>query len=101
MHAIFDFIIKDNVLERTFLKYPDQKKIIMTLANLSLEKCNFFDELECMCGENIKNIVPLLYSVFSNILLNNYTKQKTDASREIDKNSVENKTKKRNLNTFK
>jgi hypothetical protein len=76
MHAIFDFIINDSMLENKFLHSPDQTKIIMTLTNTSLEKCNFFDELECMCGETLKNIVPLFYSVFSNILLNNYTKTK-------------------------
>jgi hypothetical protein len=50
MHAIFDFIINDNVLENKFLYNPDQKKIIMTLTNTSLENSYLFNEFVCNFG---------------------------------------------------
>ncbi|MGH9701693.1 MAG: hypothetical protein ACRD52_19840, partial [Candidatus Acidiferrales bacterium] len=99
MCAIIEKIINDNSLESDFLKLKDQKSILCHLTLLSVDLDESLKELYswCICGKNNKDILVMLFSIFSNVLLNDYTKKKNNDA-HFEKN--ESKNKKRKLNTF-
>jgi THAP domain/Transposase protein len=99
MCAIFEKIINDNSLESDFLKLHNQKTI---LCNLTISSTSIDESLQefycsCVCGKENKNILMMLCSIFSNVLLNDYIKKKNNDAHH-EKN--ESKNKKRKLNTF-
>jgi hypothetical protein len=74
----------------------------MTMTDLSLEKNIFFfyEEQECICGIRTKTLVGKFYSIFANILLNNYTKCKINKLAG-EKAEANNQSKKRKITTYK
>jgi hypothetical protein len=95
-------IIKDFKVDNSgdTSKAKTQKAILCELTDMSLKRNNFFDckslerFSECSCADC--NMVKKLYSIFSNILLNNYVKNKNVALL-IEQNT---KCKKRKIETY-
>lgn len=103
MCAIFEKIINDISLESDFLKTIFQKTILchLTLLSVSLDESLKDFYCCCVCGKNNKNILAMLCSIFSNVLLNDYTKKKNnEAQNEKKESRAESKNKRRKLNTF-
>lgn len=102
MCGIFEKIINDPTTENYFLKTTNQKPILCDLTILSLKQHEGFDDFwaQCVCGKDNKNILIMLCSIFSNILLNNYVKNKNNKSATEKSEKAESKNKKRKLNTF-
>jgi hypothetical protein len=103
MCAIFEKIINDISLESDFLKTIFQKTILchLTLLSVSLDESLKYFYCCCVCGKNNKNILAMLCSIFSNVLLNDYTKKKNnEAQNEKKESRAESKNKRRKLNTF-
>jgi hypothetical protein len=100
MNAIFLTINNDAVLNSLFLMKTKQTKILRQLTNVSLENNNFFGlfNIDCVCGKSTKSLAELFYPIFSNILLNNYTKIRNDFSRSKE---VQSKGIKRKIKTYK
>jgi hypothetical protein len=89
-----------NAIHSLFLMKTKQTKILCQLTNVSLENNNFFGlfNIDCVCGKSTKSLAELFYPIFSNILLNNYTKIRNDFLRSKE---VQSKGKKRKIKTSK
>jgi hypothetical protein len=89
-----------NAIHSLFLMKTKQTKILCQLTNVSLENNNFFGlfNIDCVCGKSTKSLAELFYPIFSNILLNNYTKIRNDLLRSKE---VQSKGKKRKIKTYK
>lgn len=98
---IFEKIINDSATENDFLNLSNQKAILCDLALLSIKQDNSLHDFlsVCFCGKKYEDILIMLCSIFSNILLNNYVKTKNNESSA--EKSEKNKNRKRKLSTFK
>lgn len=107
MCAIFEVILNDSSLESNFLRAVDQKYILSKLTFLSIQTEYAFEEFQntCLCGKDYKKILFHLLSVFANIILNDYRKEKTNSNIESKKtdspsDSSKHLPKKRKLQTL-
>jgi hypothetical protein len=91
--------INENCAKNDFLKLINQKAIMCSLTlrsiEASIEQDNDLKEFysQCFCGSQYKNILNMLCSIFSNILLNNYVKLKNNQA-AAEKTESKNKKKK-------
>lgn len=80
MCAIFDFIINSSEWESKFLLTQNHQNLLVSLAVASLESGPFYIDFNrvCSCGTTYRKIYFKAASTLSNILLNNYTKNKNN-----------------------
>lgn len=99
MCAIFEKIINDTSTEYEFLNTCHQKNILCNLTFSSVSQDILLNDFycQCICGKEYKKILVMLLSIFSNVLLNDYIKNKNN---QCNAQKVESKNKKRKLNTF-
>lgn len=78
--AIFEYIINRKEIEAKFLNNKNHKNLLSLLALASLESDNFPLDFEsvCHCGATVRKIFSNVSLIISNIVLNNYTKNKND-----------------------
>ena len=99
MCAIFEKIINEPTTEYDFLKTNNQKIILCDLTFTSIKHDETLKDFfsQCVCGNEYENILKVLHSIFSNVLLNDFVKKKNS---QLATNKAESKNKKRKLNTF-
>lgn len=103
MLSIFEYIINDEHLENLFLKSGNQKHILCKLTFYSVKDDFYFEDFLSMChicNRDLKTIFGFVCSIFANIMLNNYVKNKNNANKNEKSDCSRNNQKKRKLNTF-
>jgi hypothetical protein len=83
--AIFTYITKNIEIEKQFLSKNNHQKVLTTLAISSIKSDNLYVDFSviCECGTPSEKIYVLAALIMSNIVLNNYSKNKNnDCQRE-------------------
>lgn len=80
MCSILEYILNDHLVLSKFLQSQNQKTILCELTLRSIELDFYYSEFTetCSCGLNSKFLLNSLCSVFANILLNNYVKNRNN-----------------------
>lgn len=104
MYAILCDVSNKITLEKLFLQIRNQKDVLYRLTLISIKNdyyYSFFLDNCPECHTDRKVILKNICSVFCNIMLNNYVKNKNNSNKSLKTNETPRNTqKKRKLNTF-